>query len=248
MAMMQLPAVVLVIAENQWSVARPLERLGVVTNLGEAGDASVASIAEAIAQLRDDATRRAAQSQAGRRLVDGRGADRVVDVLLAIQGVLPQERLELRPVGWDDRVALWRLANDATVRQNSFSQGSIPLDAHFDWLRGKLESPASRMWVFDLHGVMVAQIRYDRVEPETAEVSFSVSAGFRRQGLGTRIVGQTSRMACEQLGVRRLRALVRPSNLASAKVFLKAGFRQVGAATIRGQDCRILEQTSLCRV
>jgi UDP-2,4-diacetamido-2,4,6-trideoxy-beta-L-altropyranose hydrolase len=83
LAFMGVPAVVLSLAENQRELAASLERAGAGVDLGAAEQFEPAAVTAAVTELASDAARRAAMSAAGRRIIDGRGAMRVVDALLA---------------------------------------------------------------------------------------------------------------------------------------------------------------------
>jgi len=82
LAHLGVPAVLLVLAENQVGVAAGLHAAGFAVSLGEAAGASDAALREALATLLADPARRAAMAQAGRRLVDGAGAVRVAAELM----------------------------------------------------------------------------------------------------------------------------------------------------------------------
>lgn len=77
LAFMRTPAVLLTLAENQRANADALERLGVAVNMGPVERLERGAFARNLAALADDAGRRARMAQAGRALVDGRGAERV---------------------------------------------------------------------------------------------------------------------------------------------------------------------------
>lgn len=241
MALMGLPAAVLVLADNQLAVAEPLAAAGAVVNLGRPDELTPEAVGESLASLCRDHQLRQRQSVAGRRLIDGRGAQRVVAVMRALDEPFSLERFQLRPVEPHDMLPIWRLANDPTVRDRSLSTESISLDDHARWFDRKLASPDTRMWVFDLKGLIAAQIRYDLVEPDVAEISFSVAAGFRACGLGTRLLDATRTRASEQLGAARLRAIVRGENAASMRIFEKSGFQLALTKTIQGHACQVFE-------
>jgi UDP-2,4-diacetamido-2,4,6-trideoxy-beta-L-altropyranose hydrolase len=69
---------ILVLAENQRRNAIGLSHAGISVNLGWWKDLSIAAIADAIARLISNQGQREAMSRAGKVLVDGRGAERVV--------------------------------------------------------------------------------------------------------------------------------------------------------------------------
>ena len=83
LAFMGLPAVVLVLAENQQGIADGLDRAGGVFNLGWYTEVSIAQLASILGGLLKNPGSRRQMSQRGRELVDGLGAERVVEALWA---------------------------------------------------------------------------------------------------------------------------------------------------------------------
>jgi UDP-2,4-diacetamido-2,4,6-trideoxy-beta-L-altropyranose hydrolase len=88
LAFMALPSIVMVLADNQAASAQRLHEVGVVFSVGRAAECSADVLANALDNLINDAARRRTQSECGRLLVDGRGADRVT---AAIRGELDQD-------------------------------------------------------------------------------------------------------------------------------------------------------------
>ena len=98
LALMQLPAVVFVLADNQRRVAQRLAEAGVVSNLGRSAQLTAERIVEVLSALCRHRSRRISQSMAGRRLVDGCGVQRVLEAIRAPDGSLPADQVRLRPV------------------------------------------------------------------------------------------------------------------------------------------------------
>jgi UDP-2,4-diacetamido-2,4,6-trideoxy-beta-L-altropyranose hydrolase len=96
MAFLGLPALLLVTAENQGPVAAGVDAAGAAINLGWHHTVSPEHLADALSALCRDPVLRAAQCRAGQRLVDGRGADRVVDAMLNADAAAANGRLRLR--------------------------------------------------------------------------------------------------------------------------------------------------------
>jgi spore coat polysaccharide biosynthesis predicted glycosyltransferase SpsG len=82
LAYMQVPALLLVLADNQRGGARACEAAGMARLLGEAEGVTPSDVARATMALAGDADARAAMAGAGGRLVDGNGARRVVEALV----------------------------------------------------------------------------------------------------------------------------------------------------------------------
>jgi UDP-2,4-diacetamido-2,4,6-trideoxy-beta-L-altropyranose hydrolase len=77
------PFVTVVLAENQTAIAASLDAAGAAVDLGWHGSLAVARLAATLAELAADAPRRRAMGEAGQRLVDGLGAERVADTVAA---------------------------------------------------------------------------------------------------------------------------------------------------------------------
>jgi UDP-2,4-diacetamido-2,4,6-trideoxy-beta-L-altropyranose hydrolase len=81
LAFMGLPALTIVLADNQRSNAEQLQLSGVARNLGWHENLTPEKIAEEIARLAGDFSARAEMSKRGRELVDGLGSNRVMSCL-----------------------------------------------------------------------------------------------------------------------------------------------------------------------
>ncbi|MBI2182889.1 MAG: UDP-2,4-diacetamido-2,4,6-trideoxy-beta-L-altropyranose hydrolase [Deltaproteobacteria bacterium] len=81
LACLGLPALIVIMAENQRRSAEELDALEVAQNLGWHEAVSVERLAAAVPVLQHDSLRRLRMSEQGRTLVDGRGAERVAQAL-----------------------------------------------------------------------------------------------------------------------------------------------------------------------
>ena len=82
MLFMGLPALVIILAENQRAVAEALADAGAAVNLGWYHDLSTTKIARKMTELMKATDVRSEMSQRGRNLVDGKGVERVLTRLL----------------------------------------------------------------------------------------------------------------------------------------------------------------------
>ena len=78
-----LPALVVAVAENQVPTAQYLGKLGVIDYVGAASAVTVDALRASLARFLIDHEGRARMAELGMQLVDGRGAERVTDCLLA---------------------------------------------------------------------------------------------------------------------------------------------------------------------
>lgn len=220
-AFMGVPMILLVLADNQAPVADRMQTLGAARSLGSA--ASAQEIARAIRQLAPAAEERAAMSATAQRLVDGRGARRVALFLKA-------SLLHLRPVTAADAPLLFEWVNELEIRAASFNSQPIPWEDHERWLTRKLASVDAVMLIAETtEGEPAGVVRFEVAE-QLATISIAIAARFRGQGYGQQLIEESSRRILQRPDVRCVRALVKPSNAASHRAFLAAGFREDAAA------------------
>jgi UDP-2,4-diacetamido-2,4,6-trideoxy-beta-L-altropyranose hydrolase len=82
LAFMGLPAVLVVLADNQKDIARHTAAQGLTVNLGWHSKLTPAQLSGQVGSLLADPKQRAAMSKRGQQAVDGYGADRVVDAMM----------------------------------------------------------------------------------------------------------------------------------------------------------------------
>ncbi len=226
-ALLGLPGLVFVLADNQREISAAVQRLGLGWDLGPHQDVSVPALALAISRLMRDQAARAAMAERGPALVDGQG-------VLRVMGMLVEGFIGLRPVTEADCRLLWEWANDPVTRQNSFTTDAIPWEKHQSWFRSKLQDPSCALFVaLDREGAPIGQVRFDRQEDQ-AIISVSIAAAFRGRGYGARVIRQAVREVFARWPVQTVRACIREENQASLRTFLKAGFTPLEMTEVRG--------------
>lgn len=234
MAFLGLPAIVLELSDNQRRSSRALAEAGAVENAGAVETQEATLLARRIQALCLDRDRRLAMSDAGRKLVDGEGGQRIVRRL-----GLGLPSLQLRPATAADSRAMWLLASEPSVRQQSFNPSPIAWEAHEAWFEKMLASPSARTWLMAGEAGLAAQVRYE-VKGEHAEIGISVAPSFRGFGLAARILASTWANACLELGVSRARGIVFTTNRLSAAAFREAGFAETSDTEITlGHECHV---------
>jgi spore coat polysaccharide biosynthesis predicted glycosyltransferase SpsG len=81
LACVGIPQLIIVQAEPHWPTAQRLEEEGAAVCLGWHANVSAATLRQAVQSLLGDALERQAMSRCGRKLIDGRGPDRLVTAL-----------------------------------------------------------------------------------------------------------------------------------------------------------------------
>ncbi len=83
LAALGVPSILVTTADNQAPIAQTLAERGVAVSVGWTGEIDASSIKQVVESLASDQARRRNMSRAGQTLVDGHGAGRVVDAMLA---------------------------------------------------------------------------------------------------------------------------------------------------------------------
>ncbi len=150
--------------------------------------------------------------------------------ILALVGVVagpgPGE-LWLRPADTGDSERLYAWRNDAeSVR---WSATPLPVERcdHERWLQAALDDAGRRIWIGEVDGVAVGQVRVD-VRAGIATVSISVDAEHRGHGAGGAMLRALRHELLGDAQTVGMRALVHPANVASLRSFTRAGFDEAG--------------------
>jgi spore coat polysaccharide biosynthesis predicted glycosyltransferase SpsG/RimJ/RimL family protein N-acetyltransferase len=243
LARVGVPAIVVIVADNQSHSVRGWEKVGFAEYAGQWDDDGVIGAIAAKIELLKSRSLRESKRKVGRNVIDGAGISRVVRELLS---AFYRPRLTLRRATLADARDLFDLANDEVVRRNSFEAGPIEWDHHLQWLTGKLGDSKCFFFVVDYQGRFAGQVRFDAIpEREEAEISISLQEYIRGLGLAPFIISRS----IEELlrtghEVTVVKAHIKDGNLASVKAFQGAGFTFSKRMQIKGCESRVYEKAA----
>lgn len=143
-------------------------------------------------------------------------------------GQLPfyKNNLILRPANMDDFEFLFCLANEPSVRANSFSSNPILLAEHAQWFQQRLNSQHSYMFIAEKDSESIGQIRIE-ADNGVGVISFSIVPSQRSRGYGTALLQEITQFWRQNLpDIHTLVGYVRKDNVASCRAFLRAGFQE----------------------
>jgi len=219
LAALGIPMLVKVIADNQSGIAKFLTGNG----------AALPCTAEACQEMIGQAGLRKNLSKNARALVDGRGAGRVAEHLIA-------HPLSLRRATPDDAEKLLAWANDPVTRQASFNTEPIPWETHVAWLNRRLADENCAFFIAHDGRADVGTARFDRREAGVAEISFSLAPEARGCGLGTKLIRLASYTTFDEGFCDEVRGWVKGTNKASLRGFEHAGFSERQRALQHGTE------------
>lgn len=232
-----LPSVLLVLADNQITVANNLAKKNVATVIND-----LSKLNEQLTQILTDLPKQIKQlSQKSQQLVDGLGASRVVNQLEFVQ---KYPFATIRPATTADTKMIWQWRNHPNVRAWMFGQDEIALNEHEKWFNKQLSSPNVHLMIFNVDNqpmgvINVTRITLDRYQTlnqsklNTKEKS--ASWGFylspesaKGQGLGFALGVLAICHIFNTTDIDKITAQVLDYNTASLALHRKLGFKQTG--------------------
>jgi UDP-2,4-diacetamido-2,4,6-trideoxy-beta-L-altropyranose hydrolase len=212
------PGLTIIQAENQIANAKTMEKYGTIKIIGKVNEISEEKIRSVFKELAADFKKRKKMSEKGRELIDGKGSSRVASIIIKSL----EERLKLRPANLNDCKIMWEWRNDPETRKVSFNTEPIPFDEHKEWFYKSLKDPSRHIYIIMLENKKVGVVRLD-VNNSEAEIHINIAPDSRGMGIGPRAIKRACEKAFE-LGVKRIKATIKPENKASISAFSKAGF------------------------
>jgi len=129
-----------------------------------------------------------------------------------------------------DAQVLFEWRNDASARVASSSRVEVEWEGHRAWLESVIADPRRFLYIAESTEssglARVGTSRFD-LDPDglEAEVSINLNPEFRGRGLAAGVLGASlERFASVWAGALPIRALIRPENTRSVRLFTAAGF------------------------
>ena len=232
------PALAIPVAPNQVPIVEALDEFGTI----EAFDPEQQDDKQLSTMIRDllrDAETRNRMSQAGRQLVDGKGAFRIAR-RMANWGI------SFREATLDDADQLLAWRNDPEVRSVSFESELMTRDTFKIWLLRKLGDESSRFWIATTRtGQPIGEVHLDFENPQQAVIGLTLDHTRRGKGFGRTIIEMACKLAFEENPLMdSVVARISPGNVASERAFRSVGFVQTQPTMIKK---KLAFQFVLCR-
>ena len=179
-----LPTLVITIAEHQRAIAAKLHEEGFVHWLGHGDVVTELDLTEAIVRVLDDGGLQA-WSQRCASMVDGKGVERIISILMLSENVTLQARL----ARLEDEAFLLQWANDPMVRQSYLIPELIDEETHRNRLYGRLqEVEHCRLYIVETEaGLAIGQVCFECIKGAW-DIDFSMAAEARGKKLGNRLL------------------------------------------------------------
>lgn len=160
------------------------------------------------------------------RLVDGKGALRIANILMANQFPL----ISIRAASMLDADRMYRWRNDVRVRNVSRDVGEIALSDHLCWLESALKNPGRHIFVGEMtNGKPVGIVRFDALDEKRFEVSIYLDPDCVGAGLGGAILREAENKLVQRINSSvDIIAFTMSGNKASERLFENGGYHRAG--------------------
>lgn len=225
-AAMGLPTICIAVSNNQQANGEVMATSGAHVFLGAREQVSVEQLRQAIGFVAGNQGLRQSLAEHSRRLVDGRGAQRVAAALVG--AVLP-----LREATLDDASLLFDGRNADAVRRWSLDSRLLDWPSHQAWLAASLDNEQRLLLIAEVGDGAVGALRYD-LHGLSAEVSIYLFEGRFGLGWGRALLARGEAFVKARWPqLHSLTAHVLPANQPSLSLFREAGFTQSACAFTR---------------
>jgi UDP-2,4-diacetamido-2,4,6-trideoxy-beta-L-altropyranose hydrolase len=225
-AALGLPTICIAVSNNQQANGEVMAISGAHVYLGTREQVSVEHLRQAIGFVAGNQGLRQSLAEHSRRLVDGRGAQRVA---AALAGAV----LQVRKASLDDAQLLLEGRYAESVRRWSLDMQVIDWQRHQDWLAASLSNSGRLLLIAEAGDGPVGVMRYDLAGLE-AEVSIYLLEGRLGLGWGRALLARGEAFVTTHWPqLQAITAQVLPENQPSLKLFREAGFTQRACAFTR---------------
>jgi len=215
---LNLPSIVITLADNQEPLTASLHKQGLVNWVGRSRSITKEELKIAIHETISHYEH--VMPFSGRGLVDGMGVLRVAETIMPSKN----SELCLRQAVISDMEIYYDWANDPETRQQSFQQKPITWPEHAEWFAGKLLCPDVIMMVMETpRGLPVGQVRFD-IQNNVATINYSLDSLYRGRGWGKTLVFSGLQWFAARFSNIRIKAMVKEENVPSCKIFGSLNF------------------------
>lgn len=145
-------------------------------------------------------------------------------------------KYNLRKAEEKDLMDVFNLSNDPIARQNSINTSIIDIKDHIDWFTNKLCNNNSCFYIIeDNNNQFMGFVRFDKTQE--CLISINLLPNIRGKGIGSEIIESASLKFIHENKEPKIFAIIKHSNIASLKSFIKAGYKEIDKITINDNIC-----------
>ncbi len=133
-------------------------------------------------------------------------------------------RIQLRAAVEADAEMIYKWRNDPFIISKGTVERVIPWEEHQAWFQETVQGTDRQLYIVLGDEVPIGQVRFDRVEPNRAEISIYLLREHTGRGLGIVALQKACHEIIALWNVNWVTAFVRSDNIPSISAFPKAGF------------------------
>ncbi len=248
-ALTHLPSLVVAVADNQQPGCEYLQQLGAIVYLGRVEQVTDDALLTAITELiRNKALRQSLAKRAYTLMTTAEnnvsqsptevpyfGAEKVARQLRFLSTLAT---LDLRQAEKADAKLLFTWANDLYVRAMAFSKAPIAWNTHLTWFEQKRQDASTDIWICEQFGQAVGQCRLNAVTSQIGEIHLNLNPACRGLGLAAAMIAKACQASMARHHWQEIHAVVKLSNHASLRAFIRAGFQPTRQEQCYGEECQ----------
>ncbi len=219
------PFIAIQVADNQQGIIDYIKKSKIGLAIGYPTKQGLEELLRQLQILIKDFKLREKLSAKAKRIIDGKGAQRLAKELL---DYLKQHesKIVFKEANKEDSQDLFNWRNDEITRKMSRNTDSVSLENHNEWYQKALKDPKRKLLIAEDQDKKIGMVRFDYQEqPASAEININLNPDFRGQGYGQLVLDQACKYAFKNLKLKRIYAEIKIINIPSIKIFEKAGFQ-----------------------
>ena len=136
-------------------------------------------------------------------------------------------KISLKTCKLKDAKFLMNIHNSAVKGGFFSSKNIVILKSHIKWLKSKLRSKSSKIYIGYKNKQKFGYVRFDEVKNNTFEVSIGNNPKFYGKGLGTIMLRAAIKKFVGYYKPKKITSIVKKNNIRSQRCFLKNDFKLV---------------------
>ncbi|PLX15434.1 MAG: hypothetical protein C0601_12940 [Candidatus Muiribacterium halophilum] len=214
-----IPCITIKTAENQQNNIVLMIDKDLIINIGSPSFENINKIKEIVDKM--DLIWRKEVSKRSLDLIDGKGSKRIIKAIL--RDVL-YKNINIRKAESDDCKKVFDLANEKSVRENSYNSDLIIFEEHKIWYDKKIKDKDEIFLLGFYKDHLVGQVRFSKQEKNVI-VGISISPQFRGMNAASLILSLGEKILKEEFKeIENIYAYVKNTNKASIGIFKKNGY------------------------
>ena len=230
LARVGVPTIGICFAENQEMNLKRWKKEGILQYVGWYNDEGLIEKISFGFDSIQSYSKRKSFNKAGKGCIDGRGAERLTQVIqekALLQNKKGNTLLKLRNVTKDDCRDIWHWRNHPEVRKVCYETEPLRYNEHQRWFSDKINNTSTDFFIVENENKQkIGQVRFEKNSKNAACINVNLNPIFFGKGLGSKIIKNATEYFMNKYSkIKVITAEILDSNIVSQKAFKKAGYK-----------------------